>query len=256
MTQTRGAGSEPVDTTGTHTPPTEGDAGRPVPEDRSFYRTALAVVAPLPMMVMGLTYVLMDVPGDGQFQDIVDAAARQSGLFDWIPWLGLLWFGFLIPAVIAVAAVTRRTSPRLTAVGIALTVPGFGTGLAGPNDTLMAYLTQRDGLDVATVGELDTALWDLPYVGIGSLLFIVGIVIGLLLLGIALARSGAVPVFFGVALAVGGFTHPFLSPLGHVVTGLGLWVAAVGFAGASLALLRTSNDDFAPAPVGRSRSVR
>ncbi len=254
MTQTRGAGSDPVDTTGTRTTTTQGEVGRPVPDDRGFYRTALAVVAPLPMAVMGLSYLLMEMPGDGPFQDMVDAAARQSALFDWLPWLTLLWFGFLIPAVIAVAAVTRRTSPRLTAVAIALTVPGFGTGIAGPNDQLMAYLTQRDGLDVTTVGELDKALWGLPYVGVGSLLFIVGIVIGLLLLGIALARSGA--VLFGVALAVGGFTHPFLSPLGHVVTGLGLWVAAVGFAGASLALLRTSNDDFAPAPVGRSRSAR
>lgn len=227
------------------------DEGRGAGDDRGFYRTALAVVAPLPMVVMGLTYLLTDMPGDGPFQDMVDAAARQQGLFDWIPWLSLLWGGFLIPAVIAVAAVTRRTSPRLTAVGIALTVPGLGIGLTGPNDTLMAHVTQRDGLDVATVGELDEALWGLPYVGVGSLLFIVGIVIGLLLLGIALARSGAAPVFFGVALAVGGSTHPFLSPLGHVVTGLGLWVAAVGFAGASLALLRMSNDNFAPAPVGR-----
>ena len=229
---------------------TKHEAGGAV-DDRSFYRTALAVVAPLPMVVMGLSYLLMDIPGDGPFQEMVDAATRQSGLFTWLPSLSLLWSAFLIPAMIAVAAVTRRTSPRLTAVAIALTVPGFGTGLSGPNDTLMAYVTQRDGLDVATVGELDKALWGPPSVGVGSLLFIVGIVIGLLLLGIALARSGAVPVFFGVALAVGGFTHPFLSPLGHVVTGLGLWVAAVGFAGASVALLRTSNDDFAPAPVGR-----
>jgi hypothetical protein len=251
MTQTRGAGSDPVHTSGTRPTTTQADVGRAVRDDRGFYRTALAVVAPLPMAVMGLTYLLMEMPGDGSFQDMVDAAARQPGLFDWIPWLHLLWFGFLIPAVIAVAAVTRRTSPRLTAVGIALTVPGFGTGFAGPNDTLMAYLSQRDGLDVTTVGKLDDALWGLPYVGVGSLLFIVGIVIGLLLLGIALARSGAVPVFFGVALAVGGFTHPFLSPLGHVVTGLGLWVAAVGFAGASIALLRMGNDDFAPAPTGR-----
>jgi hypothetical protein len=51
---------------------------------------------------------------------------------------------------------------------------------------------------------------DLPEYGLGSLVFIVGIVIGLLVLGIALARSRAVPRFYGIALAVGGFTHPFL----------------------------------------------
>jgi hypothetical protein len=46
----------------------------------------------------------------------------------------------------------------------------------------------------------------------------------------------------GIALGLGGFTHPFLPS--HVLAGLGLLVAAVGFAGASWALLRTSNDDF------------
>ncbi|HET9900400.1 MAG TPA: hypothetical protein VFR46_04940, partial [Actinomycetes bacterium] len=65
---------------------------------------------------------------------------------------------------------------------------------------------------------------------------------GLLLLGIALWRSRVAPAWMGIALGLGGFTHPFLP--GHVLAGLGLLVAAVGFAGASWALLRTSNDDF------------
>jgi hypothetical protein len=189
------------------------------------------------------------MPGDGPFENIVAAVERQEGVMAAGQWLSLLFFAFLVPAVIAVAAVTRRARPRLTAVGIALTVPGIAAGFGlSPNDTTMAYLVHTSDLDVATVGELDEAWWALPVATIGSLLFIIGIVFGLLLLGIALARSGQVPPWYGVALAVGGFTHPFVSPAGHVVVGLGLWVAAVGFAGASLALLRMRDDDFAPAP--------
>lgn len=251
MTQTRDPGSPSASTSTT----TTGEGVR-TRDDRTFYRTALAVVAPLPMLAMGLTYFLIDVPSEGPLQDMVDAVARQQSVLQFLFWVGPLWFAFLIPAVIAVAAVARRTSPRLTATGIVLTVPGFGMGFSGPNDVREAYLAHTEGLDVGTLDKLNKAEWAMPSVGIGSLFFIVGIVIGLLLLGIALARSGAVPVWFGVALAAGGFTHPFLSVLGHQVVGVGLGVAAVGFAGASLALLRTSNDEFAPAPVGSSLSAR
>lgn len=238
---------------------TRTDPGRPTPstaarvrDDRTFYRRALALVAPLPMLAMGLGYLLLDLPGDGKFSEMVDAAARQTDLLHVLHWTEGLFFAFLIPAVIAVAAVTRRRSPRLTAIGICLTVPGFALGFALlPNDQVLALLTHEQNLDVGSVGALDEAYWALPQSGLGALLFLVGIVIGLLLLGIALARSGAAPVWTGVALALGGFTHPFLPH--HVVTGLGLFVAAAGFAGASWALWRMSNDDFAPPPFPRVR---
>ena len=55
----------------------------------------------------------------------------------------------------------------------------------------------------------------------------------------------------GIALAVGGFTHPFMP--GHTAAGIGLLVAALGFAGASWALLRTSNDEFDLPPLARTR---
>jgi len=215
-------------------------------DDRSFYRIALAAVTPLPMIVMGLTYMLLDVPGDGTFREMVASVTDQQTAVQATLWLSLAWFAFLVPAVIAVAAVTRRTSPRLTAIAVVLTVPGIALGFAGPNDTVLAYLTHTKNLDVQQMSDLDKALWALPQFDIGSLLFIVGIVIGLLLLGIALAKSGAVSRTYGVALAVGGFTHPFLGALGHTIQGIGLLVAAVGFAGASLALLRMPNDQFLP----------
>jgi hypothetical protein len=46
----------------------------------------------------------------------------------------------------------------------------------------------------------------------------------------------------GIALAFGGFSHPFMPT--HLTAGIGLVIAAIGFAGATVALLRTSNEDF------------
>lgn len=217
-------------------------------EDRGFYRKALAIVAPLPLLAMGANYLAADVPGNGSFGEVLDAARRQESLLVVMSWVTMLFFAFLIPAVIAVAAVTRKRAPRLTAWGIALTVPGFALGFSmGPGDTGLALLTVQKHLDVPSMNALDKAIRQTPTLGVSSLLFIVGIVIGLLLLGIALAKSHVVPVWFGVALAFGGFTHPFMPT--HTLAGIGLIIAAVGFSGASLGLLRMSNDEFAPSSV-------
>ncbi|MFE9311932.1 hypothetical protein ACIQCF_25590 [Streptomyces sp. NPDC088353] len=50
----------------------------------------------------------------------------------------------------------------------------------------------------------------------------------------------------GIALVLGGFIHPFIP--GHVASGGGLLVAAVGFTGAGWALPRMNDDDFDRAP--------
>jgi hypothetical protein len=77
-------------------------------------------------------------------------------------WLSVAWFAFLIPAVIGVAAVTRRTSPRLTALGIVLTVPGFALGFAAPDDTVLAQITHSQHLAVQQMSTLDKAWWTSP----------------------------------------------------------------------------------------------
>lgn len=62
------------------------------------------------------------------------------------------------------------------------------------------------------------------------------------MLGLALWRSRLAPRWMALALIVGTFTHPFMP--NQVAAGAGLIVAAIGFAGASLALLRMSDDEF------------
>jgi hypothetical protein len=106
----------------------------------------------------------------------------------------------------------------------------------------LANLTVKAGLDPAAVSQLSTAIEKHPIIQLSGLVFIVGITIGLLLLGMALWRSRTAPAWMGIALALGGFTHPFLP--GHLAQGIGLLVAAVGFSGATYALLRMRNDDF------------
>jgi hypothetical protein len=222
-----------------------------VRDTRSFWRLLLAFVAPIPMAAMGVVYVIRPVEGGAAFTDTVAGVATHRQLFEVMMWLGLPFLVGLIPAVIAVAWVTRRRTPILTTIGAVWTLLGCLSVLPlGVPDDLLAYLAVREGLDVATIAALDAAWWMLPPVGGAALLFISGIVVGLPLLGLALWRSRVAPRWMAIALVVGGVTHPFLP--NHVIAGMGLLIAAAGFAGATVALLRMPNDEFDLPPVAIS----
>jgi hypothetical protein len=217
---------------------------------RGWWRVMLAVAAPLPMLFMGVKYLLSPDEGDESFDRTVAAFAAHRTILDLLEWLQVPFLALLVPATFAVVVVSRRGAPRLTTAGALVALIGLcaGFGILGgvPHP---AHLVVRDGLDVAAVTKLADAMENYPITQIGGLLFILAITVGLLLLGIALWRSGAAPAWAGLALAVGGFTHPFMP--GNVAAGLGLFVAAIGFAGASRALLRMSNDEFDLPPVRR-----
>ena len=97
--------------------------------------------------------------------------------------------------------------------------------------------------------QLDDASWAAPRAEVGIVLFLLGgVMIGLALLGIAMWRSRVVPIWVALALVVAGPTHPFMP--NPTVSGLGLILGAVGFAGASWALLRSRDEELDLPPVG------
>jgi hypothetical protein len=228
---------------------------RTQPRDvRGFWRILLAIIAPLPMLFLGVQYVLLPVDGDAPFEESVAAFAAHQDRLDLLEWLQVPFFVLLVPATFAVVWATRRATPRLTTAGALVALTGLlaGFGILGGTPRLET-ITVSKGIDVATAARIAAAYEEYPIAAIGALLFILGITVGLLLLGIALWRSHVAPAWMGVALALGGLTHPFIP--GHVAQGIGLVVAAVGFAGASGALLRMRNDDFDLPAVSPARSI-
>ena len=216
---------------------------KPPADVRTLWRVLLAVVAPIPMLAKGIFYMISPVAGDADFDTTMRAFAADRGLAGTLRMLDLVFCVLLIPAVYAVVWAARRGAPRLTSAGgfLALTGCIAGFGLLG-GITTPPYLAAVNGLDPNVMRAFETTTENDPVYQVASLLFIVGIVIGLGLLGVALWRSRIVPAWFGIALLLGGATHPFIpTSMGQ---GIGLLVAAVGFAGASVALFRTRNDDF------------
>jgi hypothetical protein len=221
-------------------PGTSSPAGGPRRDARTLRRVILAVIAPVPMLAIAINDLFNPIPGGAPFTELVAGVHRIPAALDWV---GAVFVVGLIPATFAVLWATRRGAPRLTAVAALIAQPAFlaGFGLL-PNDTQLARATVREGLDLATMAKLDEALWAQPLTSLASLLFIIGIVVGLPLLGAALWRSRVAPAWMGIALMVGGATHPFIP--NHVGAAAGLALAAIGFGGATVGLLRMSDDDF------------
>lgn len=216
---------------------------------RGLWRVGLAVVAPLPMLAKGIEYLLSPVDGGATFRETLAAYRANLELVEVLRWFDLAFGVLLIPATVALVWVARRGAPRLTTVGALICLPAFLTAffvLAGPNPALLAA---EHGLDVNELAPVVAAVENDPVQLVAGLLFLAGIVIGLPVLGVALWRSRAVPGWLAVAVIIGAGTHPFIP--GHVAQGAGLLVAAVGFAGASLALLRTPDEGFDLPAIGR-----
>lgn len=215
---------------------------------RRFWRVLLAVVAPLPMLAKGVFYLISPAPGDAGFRETVAAFQSHQGVLETMKWLDAVFVVTLVPATVAAAWVARRGAPRLTSAAAFIALSGFLAGIAllGGVETPPLVTVQHD-LDASAMSDLQDAMNGEPLLGVASLLFIIGVVFGLGLLGGALRRSRAVPAWSAFAVMLGGATHPFIpSSIGQ---GSGLLVAAAGFVGVSIALLRMSDADFDLPPI-------
>jgi len=233
-------------------PSTEPERRKAVRDRRGFWRILLAVIAPLPFLAKGVYYLLTPVAGDVSFKESVASLEAHRGILDVLQWVDAVFVVLLIPATLAAVWVARRGAPRLTTAGALIALTGFLFGLTLLGGvTTPALMTVQHDLDFESMAALDDALHHEPLLGIASLLFIVGVVFGLGLLGGALKRSRSVPAWVGLAVMIGGATHPFIPH--HIGQGLGLFVAAAGFAGVSVALLRMSNEEFDLPAAARER---
>lgn len=208
---------------------------------RPFWRTAIALLLPLPLLGLSLTYLLFPGPSRASFAAEVAAVTDHPARMAMLGWLHLPFFLGMVPACLAVAWLCRRRAPVLATFAGTLTAAGFGAGFALlPDGDLAAAL--QTGVDPAVLERMDDAAWAAPRAEVGIVLFLLGgLMAGLALLGVALVRSRTAPLWAGIALIIAGPTHPFAP--NTTLSGLGLLLGAAGFAGVSWALLRARDDD-------------
>ena len=198
----------------------------------------VALLMPAGPAAVGLLRYLLPYYDESTNAGMAAAAAQQHGRQSAVLWLGFVAMLTLVPGVFALAQLTRRTAPRLTAWGMALAVPGYLSlgGLLATDQ--MLWSGHAAGLPGAsTASLLDNAH---PTLGLSLGIFVLGHVLGTVLLGIALARSGRAPSWAGLVLAVSQPLH-FVAVVivGSNTLDLIAWsLTALAMAVAALALLR------------------
>jgi uncharacterized membrane protein YciS (DUF1049 family) len=217
--------------------PRTGQPRGPVHTDaRSFWRIFLAVIVPLGPLSVGLALFLAAVdPAAGQFAN-------------------LLTVYLIPPGVLALAWVVRRRTPVLATVGGSLAGVGYAALIQVPDLAVVGVAADAAGLSASTTDRLVTAVGEHPVSVLLITVYLVGHVLGLVLLGIALLRSQVGPRWLAITLIVAA---PLDIVLG-AASGSAALVAAgfvplsIGFAAASVALLRTDDTgfDLPPGDVG------
>lgn len=201
-------------------------------------RWLAALVIPIgPVAVAVLRYVLPYVTVDDPatiVQKVVSHPGRQSLVL----WLGFAAILTLVPGVLWVGRLTRRRAPTVTAAALLLAVPGYLslTWLIGSDVLLWSGV--RHGVDPGVLARMYESGHATSNIAAG--LFVVGHVLGTVLLGIAMWRSRSVPRWAALMTLVSQPLH-LVAAVILVSPSLDLiaWgMNAVGFAAAAVAVLR------------------
>jgi len=225
----------------TRTSPTEVANGSDL---RHMSRLLAALVLPIgPLAVAGLRYVLpyfsASTPRETAI-DVLAAEGRQSVVL----WLGLIATFTLLPGVLAVGRLTRRGAPKMTAAAMLMVVPGYLALTYMIGSDLVLWTGARAGLDPSALAELADTVH--PTSNIAAVVFVVGHVIGTVLLGLALLRSSTVPAWAAIVTVVAQPMH-FVAfvILGSPALDCASWAAnSVAFAVVAVAILRLPDDEW------------
>ncbi|TYK42775.1 hypothetical protein [Actinomadura decatromicini] len=203
-------------------------------------RAALALLVPVgPLAVAVLRAVLPYSTTDGSAELAAKTSAHQ-GAQGAVLWLGLIALLTLVPGTIAIGLQAVRRSPRLGTAGLVLAVAGFSSLYAVGLSDHVALSAARSGLASADTARLLDDLQSLPPVAVGSVLFVAGHILGVVLLGVALWRGRVVPAWAGIALIASQPLHAVFAVAlpNATLDGLAWGLTAVGFAAAAPAVVR------------------
>jgi hypothetical protein len=230
------------------------DVGSPS-DVRRVWRTMLAIVAPVPWLALAISNGITPDELGGTTEETFHAITADPSAARAAHWLGLAFALLLVPSAVAMIVAHRRVMPRLTLIVGGFVAYACCSTLINPNLNLIALITAEHGLDSGTTIDLATRLEEYPTTIVAILPFFLTITLGRIALGVLLwkARTAPRPLAIAMLLAspvefllAGG---PFGSNFGPAVSYV---LTSIGFAAASVALWRMSDDEFDLAPTGVS----
>ena len=211
---------------------------------RTGSRVLAAVLLPVgPAAVAVLRFVLPYTTADSSADAVRLVAAHQTAQSA-VVWLGLIACLTLVPGAVYAGRVVGRRAPLLAALATVLLVAGYIS---------LAWLTVGDayllfGVRHHLSQDMLTGMYGgvHPAAAVADVLFVVGHVLGTILLGVGMLRGRVVPRWAAVATVVAQPVHFIAAVIvgSHALDLVGWGLNAVGFAALSVAVLRLTNDEW------------
>ncbi|NUO55886.1 MAG: hypothetical protein HOV78_04440 [Hamadaea sp.] len=213
-------------------------------DTRTVRRVAAAVLLPLGPLSVAILRGILPYHTTDEGSGLLDHAASALGRMDAVVWLGLLATLTLVPSALAAGRLAHRRAPRLTLAGLTLLVPAYLV-LPIVNNDILVRTAAADADRTAALRILDAA-GSHGAAAVAGVIFVAGHILGAILLGTALWRSGAIPAWAGICVIVSQPLHlVFAAIVPNAFLDAGAWgLTALGFAVAAARVLRTSNDDW------------
>jgi hypothetical protein len=226
--------------------------GVPVRDLRGFWRILFAVLAPLAPLAAMLGALIQPWKYSAEPKDMIASIAANPGAQRIATWFDVLAAGLAIVSILALGWATRRRAPLLTAIGGMLCAFGMLIQAQLPSVDLFALAGIDKGVDHEALATIIAGVNAHPIETVGILGFLLGHVVGQILLGIAVWRTRIAPWWFGLALIVSGPLQMVGGGSNSVaIASTGWFLNAVVFAAATYALLRVPNDELDLAPLAR-----
>jgi hypothetical protein len=215
---------------------------------RTGSRLLAAVLLPIgPVAVAILRFILPYTTADSSADAVRHVTAHQTAQ-SVVVWLGFLACLTLVPGVIYAGRMVAREAPRLAAIATVLLVTGYLS---------LAWLTVGDayllyGVRQHLSQDVLTGMYNgvHPAATVAAALFVLGHVLGTILLGVGMLRGRVVPTWAAVVTIIAQPVHFVAAVIvgSHALDLCGWGLNAVGFAALSVAILRLPNDEWSPAP--------
>lgn len=220
-----------------------------VRDSRTFRRLGLVAILPLGPLALTILRGVLPYPMSDNNADMVSAITADPAAQTIVVWMGFLALFTLPPAVLALGRLASRRAPILGTSALVIAGAAYLSLFWWAASDVIALTAVQGGSDAATITRVLDLYFADPTVA-GSLgLYVLGHIIGTVLLGLALWRAGILPAWAGIVLAASQPVHLVSVILGSRLFDAAAWGTATAmFALAAVAVARMPNDDFDLAP--------
>jgi hypothetical protein len=228
--------------------PTRSPAPRPPRDARRARRLLAAALLPVPAVAVAVLRLVWPSFSATDTAGSLAAVARHTTAQEVVVWLGVVMSLTMVPAVLAAVRLARRRRPVLAMIAAGVNLVAYLGATPLFAGDLMALVAARPEYDRAQLVPFLDAVNAHPATGVGLGAFVLGHIVGMILLGAALWRI--IPRWASVALIVSQPLHlvAFVVLGVQPLDGFAWALTAAGFVACSVTILKTADRDWDLAP--------